>query len=368
MQSFPFIIRIQFYIMVVLVLAFLAFSGSVIFQRIRKNNLGFLSFQIKKRYDDILSNLIFDDEFEEKYLSAAGKEHLRQIFLSGKNSRLHKNLLIDVIIKLYNNLSGDFSRRVTDIYLALELDKHSMGKLDDEAWEVKVQGIKELSQMKIASSIVKITRYINNSNPILRREARIAFIQLDPANFSLFIRNINSPISYWEIINIIDIINSSKKTYLEHFTPVLKSEQETLIYFCLKVINFFKLVQYSDSFDHLLYHKNPELRKLAINTTGMLASYSKTGLLKDRFREETELLQVEILKTFALIGDTHDIPFLLDILIYSASNKVRLEAVRAINATGSEGREMLLRIRNEDRKDNVVVARMIDHALDTRII
>lgn len=367
LESWPVIVRVQTVISIILLLSFFIFSCSILIQRTRKNNLGSLSFQIIENYEEIVSNVIFDDTFEEKYMGSKGKKELWQVLLGKYNNKLlYKEILIEVLIDLLKNLSGIFADRVIHIYKIIELDKHSLKKLESPKWEIKTRAVIELSEMKVESAYRNIATYINHPNIILRSETRKAFVKFTPRNLNLFIKGVNSSISYWEMMNLIDVIDSRKNDYLPHFHPDFNSKNQSMIYFCLKVINYFKLVDYLDDVMLLIKHTDEEIRKLVIASVGLLGGYNKIWILKERFRAENENMQLEIINTFSLIADNDDVPFLLNIACSDYSNRLRLASLKGILNLGDKGIPILNELRNNSNDQPLV--QMIAHTVDSRIL
>lgn len=362
MSEYPYVIRFVILLNILLFITFVVLSIVILAMRFRRDEAKKKLAEMEKFYYDTLLNLIFEDNFEQKLSEPRFLKNL----LAGKfgYTDISKNALIDVIGKLFQNLSGDIRQRLVSVYMHLELQKHSHKKLSSMEWDIKVQGIKEIAMMGVTAYAGDVGKYINNSNEIVRREARLAFLQLDPKNLETFINKTTTNISYWEIINIIDVINSNITGYLESFSPRFDAELSSLVYFCLKITNYYLLAEYAHAISYLYMHKSEEVKILAIQTSAMFGNKKLKSALKERYDEETDKTKIEIIRAFKVFGDMHDISFLSDIVLNSQVNGMRFEAMKSLNEIVKTDKSLLLKYRDKDPE----LAKMVNHILDERII
>src|SRR5689334_10374291 len=103
MSYYPFIIKLFIIICILLFLAFVMFSASVLYQRRKKNKIRMLTLSITKKYEDKINTFVFDDNFREKISDPNVRNALKKELLEVKQyENVHKNILINVIISLHN--------------------------------------------------------------------------------------------------------------------------------------------------------------------------------------------------------------------------------------------------------------------------
>lgn len=365
MNDYPYLIRFVIVLNILLFITFVILSFVILVMRLRRDETKKKLAEMDKFFYDMLLELIFDDDFEGKINTPEQVSALRRSFLGRyAYTDSSKNALIAVITKLYINLSGDASQRLKDIYMLMELYKHSRKKLSSIEWDIKVQGIKEIALLGVVAYVDEIGKFINDSHSIVRREARVAFLQLDPKNLQTFIDKTTTQISYWEVINIIDVINSNMTEYLANFTPRFDSELSSLVYFCLKIINHYLLAEYSHAISYLYMYPNMEVKLLAIQTSALFGDTKMKRTLQERYEEETDEVKLEIVRAFKVFGDQNDIAFLSAVVLDSSTNNLKFEALKSINEIIKTDKSVLLKFKDKDPE----LSKMVRHILDERIL
>lgn len=365
MSDYPYLIRFIIFLNILLFITFIILSFVILIMRLRRDEAKKKLIEIDKMYYDMVLELIFAEDFDEQISTQVILEPIKKSFLEKpEKSEIYKNAFLNVISKLYNSLTGDSRKRLTSIYMLLELDKHSRKKLSNREWDVKVQGIKEIAMMKVSAYSNDIAIFINDPNRIIRREARVAFLQLNPKNLETFINKTTTNISYWEIINIINVINTNIPEYLANFKPKFDADLGSLVYFCLKITNYYLLAEYADSIAYLVVHRNADVRILAIQTCALFGNKKLKGLLKEKYATETDALQVEIIRAFKIFGHYDDIPFLSTIISDSTTNNLKFEALKSINDIIKSDKSVLLKFKDKDPE----LSKMVRHILDKRIL
>jgi hypothetical protein len=365
MSDYPYLIRFVIILNILLFITFIVLSFVILVMRLRRDEAKKKLVEMDKLYYDMLLELVFEDDFNEKISTPEKVNDLRRLFL-GKYAYtdISKNALVEVIAKLYVNLSGDAGQRLKDIYMQMELYKHSRKKLSSVEWDIKVQGIKEIALMGVIAYVDDVGKFINDSHSIVRREARLAFLQLDPKNLQTFIDKTTTHISYWEIINIIDVINSNMMEYLANFAPRFDSELSSLVYFCLKITNYYMLADYAQAISYLYMYPNTGVKLLAIQTIALFGNTKMKGTFKERYNEEPDSVKIEIIRAFKIFGDEEDISFLSSIVLNSSANNMRFEALKSINEIEKMDRSTLFRFKDKDPE----LSKMVRHILDERIL
>ena len=201
------------------ILFFLSFSVLftllIFYSRITKTIKENKTNVMKKKYQLLITSYMFDEG-----LMANGVEseqiqkmiaHYNENYLQNKFNR---NVLIEEILLIYKELSGDAAENLRKLYLTLDLEKDSLKKVESTRWYIQAKGVKELAEMNISSAYPIIYALINHPNKILRMEVHTAIVKL--VNFSAltFLDESKYPISEWQQINILEVLSKSGNTYL----------------------------------------------------------------------------------------------------------------------------------------------------------
>jgi len=157
------------------------------------------------------------------YLTEEGESSKRssdKIQRLAKSSVKKKNLLLDALLDLNHNFSGEYSTKVNELYYTLALHKISYRKLQNPFWFRKIKGIYELSSMKYSEAYDRILPLTNHRNPNVRRAARVATVKLNQKQGLIDLKDTPGQISKWTQICIISILKRE---------PVKLSDAEILL-------------------------------------------------------------------------------------------------------------------------------------------
>ena len=105
---------------------------------------------LRDEIQDSVTEYLFDE-------NATRPQHVDQL----RSSR-DKQVLIDEIMQLYANLSGEISNRLRELYIDLGLDNESVQKTQSPQWYIRAKGFRELAQMNIKTVNEEIEKCLNS--------------------------------------------------------------------------------------------------------------------------------------------------------------------------------------------------------------
>jgi HEAT repeat protein len=317
--------------------------------RTRRQRLDRQKQRLKEQYQDSITEYLFSEE-------GGQPESLREADTARK-----KQILIDEIMQLYANLSGEISNKLRELYLDLGLENESVQKTRSPQWHIRAKGFRELAQMNIQTVNEEIELCLNSTNDILRMEAQLAMIRLNYEDPFSFLDKLEQYFTSWEQLHVYEMIQRYQIA-VPDFTRWLTSRNESIIVFAIRMIRAFKQEDAYQQLIPFLQHHNYEIREETFMTLGDLGNVEALALLKDRYGYESQPGKVQILKAIGKIPDESNIEFLRGVL--EPSSELRLEAADAlarIETFGIKGIETILRRSDEDLQ---AVAR---HILDNKI-
>lgn len=304
---------------------------------------------LKEEYQESVTGYLFGS-------STVPPASLREADSSSK-----RQVLIDEIMQIYANLSGEIANKLRDLYLELGLENESVQKTKSSQWHVRAKGFRELAQMNVQAVRDEIERCLNSNNENLRMEAQLAMIRLNYEDPFGFLSKLKQPFTDWEQLQVYDMIKNNQVS-IPDFTRWLDSPNKTVSLFCIRMIRAFRQKQSFARLGGLLDHPDREVRGEVYQTFGELENPDALGIMKNRFNTEDQANKLLIIKAMARIPDDSNIGFLRGIL--EPDNDLRIEAARAlskIDSFGVKGIESVLRRSDEDLQ---AVAR---HILDGKI-
>ena len=312
--------------------------------------------KIQQQRSEILKDEIQDSVTEYLFDEDTVKPEMLERIRSPKD----KQELIDEIMQLYANLSGEISNKLRELYIDLGLDNESVTKTKSHQWHVRAKGFRELAQMNIQTVNEEIEKCLNSDNDILRMEAQLAMIRLNYEDPFSFLSKLEKPFTSWEQLHVYEMI-SRHQIKLPEFSEWLNSKNETIVVFSIRMIRVFKQAENYKKLFPLLEHSNKDIREETIITLGELQIYETLSVLKERYVVEEQDARVLILQAMSKMPEDANVDFLQGIL--EPSNALRLQAAEAlsrIESFGVKGIETILRRSDDDLQ---AVAR---HILDSK--
>ncbi|HEV8079887.1 MAG TPA: hypothetical protein VGP43_04190 [Chitinophagaceae bacterium] len=224
------------------------------------------------RYVPIIDKLLFSILFNDEPVHKVIESNLYQSVYKHKS---FKKTLLASIVKLHEEYSGDYNEKLEDFYHQSGLIKISFFKLKSKAWHEQCEGIRELSQMNIKAGISDIKKCIWHNNATLKLEALIAVIRLQGVEGLSVLHEYNEQINDWIQLNLIFELENSNLEAVESFSHFLKSKNESLVIFGLRLIAKFNQIQSLDQIWELQFsNASDKVKTEALRTLERLPSMS----------------------------------------------------------------------------------------------
>lgn len=308
--------------------------------------------QIRERYQNIIADYLFSDD----------SENVIPPDLLKIKSNMRAELLLEEVLLLHRNLSGETYERLIKLYFELSLQTYSIKKLNKRQWHKVAKGIRELSQMDVTTSLRKIEELVDSSNDIIRMEAQLALIRLNKQNPFGFLDSYSEEMNEWEKLNIHHLIETHK-IEVPRFKKWLKSHNDHVVIFCIQMITIYKQSDAYDELIALLEHPNKEINRRTIIAFGELRETRASETLKNIFGQAYLQNKIRIIRALGQIGDEANVLF-LENLLDDNDFDIRFEAASAMKEIGGSGMMILLdRLSSGDEELQTIVK----HVMDERI-
>ncbi len=316
-QRAPLKVKILLVILVYLIVSLIVLFVSILIHRHYKTKQRQKYKDLKDEYQEQLASFLFDDEVE-------------RINFRGLNKKTNRQILIDELMDLHNNLHGEVADKLKDLYFNLSLHKDSLHKVYNGRWDWKAKGFGELAQMDVKDANHKISEYVNSKNQILRMEAQVAMVKLSENDPLGFLEKLNNELSHWEQINIYDTL-VFHDININSFEKWLDSKNQSVVIFALRMIGLFKHVHSGEKVREQLFSDNSDIALAAVHAMRALELVEYVDDMKMLYRSETLKLD-NILQTQRKNKEQKDIRSLDDI----NPRKIRYEIVQALRAIATD--------------------------------
>jgi hypothetical protein len=327
----------------------------VLILRTKRNRDSKKIFALKSDYQTSLINYLYEEANRETEF-----EKIKQI----ATNAFCKNVLIEEMIDLSINLSGEPKRILRNLYISLGLHDDSIQKAYSSQWHIKIKGFRELAFMDIHDANVEIKKCLNSSNPILRMESQLALVRLNEEDPFHFLDYIKEHFTVWEQMNVYETIIYHNLP-IPDFSRWLNSENKSIIIFSLRMIKLFKQDQCIPEILKLFEYPDEDVRNELYITMGAFPTIDVRKALKNQFLIESYENQLAIVKSLTKYGDKQDIEFYKRIIEEHEDVYIQIEAAKGIRKAGSTGKLELQKLVESDDYRNYQI--IIKHVLDERL-
>jgi tetratricopeptide (TPR) repeat protein len=309
---------------------------------------------LKELYQQLLVDYLFSENNDETIIES---------FQKVINSNYNRKILIDQMIDLSINLTGEAKDKLRNLYITLSLDKDSIIKAHSNLWHIKVKGFRELTFMDITDANEEITRCLQSNNDILRMEAQLALVRLNHEDSFGFLDYLGKTFTLWEQLTVYETIMFHNLP-VPHFDRWLYSKNKSVVIFAIRMIDIFKQKETYPNLFWMLVNEDPEIRLHTIRVIGNLRVKEALPHLKRLYKTENYANCIAIIQAIAKIPDESIINFLKLVIDKEDDVQLQIEAAIAINNSGEIGKIALEKLLKSDYKNYQII---IKHVLDKRI-
>ena len=336
-----------------LVFNFLLVTIIVFVSRIRKNRKDRRIKKLEEEIQNLLAEYLFNPDME---ISALNQ-------MKNISSSFKRNILINEIMRLSLDMSGEALENLRSLFFNASLDKDSLRKLRDRRWHIKVKGCRELTRMKAFKSKDEIEKMLNSKNEIVRMEAQIAMIELNEENPYYFLDKLTKPFLGWEHLNV-QVLIQRNGYEVPDFNKWLRVSNESVVLFALEMIRIYKQISNAPRLVNFFEHPNLKIRAEAIRAAGEVGYSDCLPDLRRIYNYSDEVFKSLILKTMQILPDDTNKDFLKNILEGRYHKRFKLEAAKAMAALGVRGQIELKKFTQSGDEELVSI---VNHVFDKRI-
>lgn len=307
-----------------------------------------MSFYLKYLRNHLRTNESTVDKYQEKYES-----YLVTYLYAGNNNEtfspeqlqiidklkksitnpFKRKIIVSILLKLRNEISGEMGESIDKLFIKLGLMRYSLAKLRSKKWEVIAMGIRELTQFKVKAVHKIMMNNINHPKKEVRKEMQFYLVYLYAFKGLDFLNVLETSLSEWDQIQLLEILQINNDTQIADIRPWLKSSNDSVVIFTLKLAKVYNQFEAKDELIKLLNHRSKEVRINVISALSDLNVFEAKSTLKDTFNERCHEEQIAIIKMIGNIYEPSDKPFILE-QIHHENSDIRLlvmEILKNIN-------------------------------------
>ena len=358
---FPANIRSALFIVLFCCIAFIELYLYIFVRRIKQT----IAKKKEDKWNDTISTLLADiiiygddddtDTIINHFLPQFKKLPLRRPLI--------KKLLTRELLSYHANFIGKTAEVLRGLYLRLNLEKEAKAKLKSNYWEKNIEGIREITQMNLRTEAESILKFTDEENGQLRMEAQAAFVKLSDDDPFRFLDRARERILDWHQLVLFEVITKTKNVKIPAFSKWLKSENDSVVMLCLKLVNHFQQWDAIPDMVMLFGHSNLKIRARAIENIGRMEAEMVEENLFNMYLNQPFEIKLLVIEAIGRISSGTYLEFLKS-RTYSDDFKIRMAALKAIKLHGSTGLNLLSSIYKDSTLQNRAI---IEHVLDERI-
>lgn len=275
---------------------------------------------------ELITYLYAENEEESVNLERVGIIEKMKINSSNKFQR---RIIIEIMEKLRNEISGEMSDLIKELYIKTGLINFAIGKLSHKKWYIKSIGIKELTSFQIEEVYDKVVLHINHPKKEVRNLVQLYLINLFHFKGLDFLNDLKAPLSEWDQIQLLEILQKFDDQSIPNISKWLNSSNDSTVFFALKLAKIYNQFEVIEDLIQLLSHKNIEVR---IETIGLLG-YFQVPEAKKHLMPTYETLsldeQIAFFKLLEVVFDDNDEAFVIE-NVTNENFEIKVSAIKIL--------------------------------------
>ena len=301
----------------------------------------------------IMETIVGSDENDERDKEFA--KHLKEPSF--------RALFLDVLVDSDRKFSGGAKQSINRLFHDFKLEEEAWRKLRHRKAYLVAGGVQELAAMNVEAAIPEITAKLTDSRTAVYQEAQYAIVSFKGYEGLGFLDHFDRPLSDWQQLRLLYSIQDIPESSDLHVDTWLKSSNDSVVIFTLRLIRKFRLMTFYTGVFNLLDHQSPKVRVQAIRTLQSIENSATIQQFISIFDQQPIEVQNEILKAMKVARSRECECFLKDQLWNHIAVSIKISAAEVLVVLGEE--QYLRDIsQSEDTYDELI--QIIKHALQEK--
>jgi hypothetical protein len=282
-DSCPFVIQLALVLIVVLAVSIvvLAIYLKIVRYYLRKKEEE--TIRLKNIYEALLVEYLYCNTENEKF-----DDQQQSIILKIKTAiqiKFHRKIVVSILYNLMDQVSGEMSDAIKNLYYKTGLINDALLRLKNKNWYIIAKGIGELSRFEVREAHDHVIKHITHPKREVRKEAHLYLVNLNHFEGLSFLNDVKTPLSEWDHVQILEILQKFDDQQICDIKPWLKSPNDTVVLFALKLAELYNQFEVNDTLMELLSHTSKTIRIQTIEVLTHLYGVEAKDLLKANFNE-----------------------------------------------------------------------------------
>lgn len=289
--------------------------------------------EYKREYESDLITYLYAGNDEEEI--SAEQQIIIEKLRSCASDEFKRRIIVSTLLRLRNEISGEMADAIQKLYFQSGLKSFALKRLKSKKWYVVAKGIRELTQLHVKEVEDKIVLLVNHPKKEIRKEVQLYLVTLFHFDGLKFLDILQTQLSEWDQIQLLEVLQRFDEQEIPDINPWLKSENNSVVVFALKLAKIYNQFEAKDAIMNLLAHQQKKIRIDAIHVLSHLHAVEAKDILKNNFDNLSEDEQIEFFKMLENVFETSDESFLLAHTTHQ-NFEIKLSALKIIKILAIE--------------------------------
>jgi hypothetical protein len=257
-------------------------------------------------------------------------------------SGFRRRIIVLELLSLYRSVSGSIRQRTQGIYKELRLYNEPLISLKYYLHNKKSNAIREFSAIGFDDEKYLILKQLKSRSCLLRREAQIALVKLnlDSSVFD-FLYDYKYYLTDYEQVMLLDSVMSKERRANINLDKLLKSKNETVVLFGIRLVGNLGQVSDFDKMDSFLTHSNQKICGAAIDTLVKFNEPIVQSKLIKVFDYQCYENKIKILRAIEKFDVNDCFSWIIQLIENNEDFNLRLNALRCLSKVRNIKKDML---------------------------
>ncbi|UWX61251.1 hypothetical protein N0B40_03005 [Chryseobacterium oranimense] len=287
-----------------------------------------------------------------------------QNFMASSGSSLFRNVFLQKLVDSEKKFSGSAKIKIKNLFKEYHLQQEAGKKLDQKKPYLIAGGIQELTVMEVKESLPRISSFLSHPSPHVYQEAQYAMVSFKGFEGLDFLNTATEKISEWQQLRLLLSITSIPENSAEAIESWLRSSNDSIIIFTLKLLRKFQMLSFYPTVVTLLEHSSVEVRVQAVQTILSLENPSTIRFLTEVYPDQPYEVQLEILRVMKISKDQCCTELIKKELSENTNTGIKVYAAETLFELGHQ--EYLIKLSRDEASSEELI-QIIKYALQEKV-
>lgn len=326
-KEFPFVIKLAWYLSGVLLfmIVLLTLYLKLVRSYLRKREKQFLL--IKDECESLIVEYLYSGDVKDGF-SDIQKSIIVKIKAFSK-VKYKRKIIISILYDLMNEVSGEMSESIKKLYFETGLVHYALARLKRGSWYVIAKGIGELNRFNVDEARKEVSKFILHPQREVRKETQMYLVNLFRFVGLSFLDELKTPMSEWDQVQLLEILSKFDDQQISDIKPWLKSSNDTVVLFAIKLAQIYNQFGVKDELLELLSHESKKIRVKVIEVLANLYAVEAKEILKANFNDISLEEKIAFFELLESLHEASDEAF-VEKHIFNKNFDIRLIALKVL--------------------------------------